>query len=170
MEHDLFRKLVSIPQHVRGMLFWIMLYRSKGHAVTSVKIVANHAREFFALSASLPRRSKEDCRVSAEFGRKNRPVQDLPAVPTMSMKRSSNISLIVMGALAFTASFAGGSAYMGWQQPALSQNCTTSEDGKQVCPTRRSWTYLPAFHYWGWGQEERNGSAAPLAQSKNTNA
>jgi hypothetical protein len=108
--------------------------------------------------------------VPAEFGRKNRQRQDVPAAPAMSIKRSSNISLIVMGALAFTASFAGGSAYMGWQQPTQTQNCTTAADGKQVCPTRRSWIYLPAFHYWGWGPGERSASAAPRTQSTNTNA
>jgi hypothetical protein len=53
------------------------------------------------------------------------------------MKRSASLGLVVMGAAAFTATFAGGSAFMAWRNPAQSQTCVPRPDGTQACtPTR----------------------------------
>jgi hypothetical protein len=49
------------------------------------------------------------------------------------MKRSSNISLVVMATFAFAASFAGGTAFLAWQKPGPGQNCTTAPDGTRTC-------------------------------------
>ena len=79
------------------------------------------------------------------------------------MKRSENVGLVVMGAAAFAATFAGGMAYVAWQKPAQAaqaqtvadQRCTTRSDGTQDCqPQRRGFVYylVPQyFHGWSWG-------------------
>jgi hypothetical protein len=54
------------------------------------------------------------------------------------MKRSASLGLVVMGAAAFTASFAGGSAFLAWQNPAQSLACTSRPDGTQACSTTRT--------------------------------
>ena len=73
------------------------------------------------------------------------------------MKRSGNVGLVLMGGVAFAATFAGGMAYLGWQKPshaaqpqaaAAAQTCTTRPDGTQNCqPARRGFTYylFPSF-------------------------
>jgi hypothetical protein len=70
------------------------------------------------------------------------------------MKRSGNVGLVLMGGVAFAATFAGGMAYLGWQKPshaqpqAAAQTCTTRPDGTQDCqPARRSFAYylFPSF-------------------------
>jgi hypothetical protein len=67
------------------------------------------------------------------------------------MKRSASLGLVVMGAAAFTASFAGGSAFLAWQHPAQPQTCTPRPDSSQACsPTRTSnggarFVYVPSF-------------------------
>jgi hypothetical protein len=105
--------------------------------------------------------------VSPEFGRKSRPEQVLPAAAGMSMKRSSNISLIVMSTLAFTATFAGGSAFLAWQGPTQSQSCTTAADGTQTCaPARSSSGFTRYFGFHSPIFSER--TAAPASQLANT--
>lgn len=81
------------------------------------------------------------------------------------MKRSSNITLVVMGTLAFTASFAGGSAFLAWQKPTQPQNCTTTAAGPQGCPTPRSSTgFAHYFHWFPASYYERTANAAPARQ------
>jgi len=79
------------------------------------------------------------------------------------VKRSENVGLVVMGAAAFVATFAGGMAYSAWQKPShaaqaeavAEQRCTTRADGTQECqPQRRGFAYyiFPRyFHGWSWG-------------------
>lgn len=79
------------------------------------------------------------------------------------MKRSENVGLVVMGAAAFAATFAGGMALVAWQKPShaaqgqslAGQQCTTRSDGTQDCqPQRRGFGYylVPSFvHGWSWG-------------------
>jgi hypothetical protein len=63
------------------------------------------------------------------------------------MKRSASLGLVVMGAAAFTATFAGGSAFMAWRKPAPSQTCTPRPDGTQACaPTRTPVAAARSFH------------------------
>ncbi len=80
------------------------------------------------------------------------------------MKRSGNVGLVVMGAAAFVATFAGGITYMAWQKPtqaapaqtAADQNCTTRSDGTQSCqPQRRGFAY---YFFPSWGSSVRAGS------------
>lgn len=65
------------------------------------------------------------------------------------MKRSVNMAL--MGVAAFTASFAGGSAYLAWQKPSQAQSCTTKPDGTQSCTSTRTpagvarYVYISSF-------------------------
>jgi len=78
------------------------------------------------------------------------------------VKRSENVSLMVMGAAAFAATFAGGLAYAAWQkpsnaahaQPAMAdERCTTRADGTRDCePQRRGFAYYfyPRFSGWTW--------------------
>lgn len=78
------------------------------------------------------------------------------------MKRSGNVGLVLMGGVAFAATFAAGTAYFAWQKPshaaqpqaaaaaAPAQNCTTRPDGTQNCqPARRGFAYylFPSFSY-----------------------
>ena len=79
------------------------------------------------------------------------------------MKRPENVGLVVMGAAAFAATFAGGMALVAWQKPShaaqpqtvADQRCTTRSDGTQDCqPQRRGFAYylVPSFvHGWSWG-------------------
>jgi hypothetical protein len=78
------------------------------------------------------------------------------------VKRSENVSLVVMGAVAFAATFGGGMAYFAMQKPShaaqtqsvAGQQCTTRSDGTQDCqPPRRSFAYylVPRFSGWSWG-------------------
>ena len=79
------------------------------------------------------------------------------------MKRSENVSLVVMGAVAFAATFGGGMAYLAMQKPShaaqaqsavADQPCTMPPDGTQDCrPQRRGFAYylVPNFvHGWSW--------------------
>jgi len=79
------------------------------------------------------------------------------------VKRSENVSLVVMGAVAFAATFGGGMAYLAMQKPShaaqaqsavADQPCTTPSDGTQDCrPQRRGFAYylVPNFvHGWSW--------------------
>jgi hypothetical protein len=79
------------------------------------------------------------------------------------VKRSENVGLIVMGAAAFAATFAGGMALVARQKPShaaqpqtvADQRCTTRADGTQDCqPQRRGFAYylVPSFvHGWSSG-------------------
>jgi hypothetical protein len=80
------------------------------------------------------------------------------------VKRSENVGLVVMGAAAFAATFAGGMALIAWQKPShaaqsqmavADQRCTTRSDGTQDCqPQRRGFVYylVPSFvHGWSSG-------------------
>ena len=67
------------------------------------------------------------------------------------VKRSENVGLVVMGAAAFAATFAGGMALVAWQKPShaaqpqtvADQRCTTRSDGTQDCqPQRRGFALL----------------------------
>lgn len=78
------------------------------------------------------------------------------------MKRSENVSWVVMGAVAFAATFGGGMAYFAMQKPnhaaqaqtaVADQQCTTRSDDTRDCtPQRRSFAYylVPRWS-WGWG-------------------
>lgn len=76
------------------------------------------------------------------------------------MKRSGNVSLVLMGAATFAATFAAGTAYMAWSKPAgagqsVAQTCTTRADGSQDCqPRPRSYSYylFPSHGWWSWGR------------------
>jgi hypothetical protein len=83
------------------------------------------------------------------------------------MKRSSNVSLVVMGTLAFTASFAGGSAFLAWQNPTPSQSCVTAADGTQNCATARSSSgFTRYFHFYP--SSFYGPTAVPSSQLANT--
>jgi hypothetical protein len=74
------------------------------------------------------------------------------------VKRSENVSLVVMGAVAFAATFGGGMAYSAWQKPShaapaqsavADQQCATRSDGTRNCePQRRGFAYY-LFPRWG---------------------
>jgi len=77
------------------------------------------------------------------------------------MKRSGNVGLVVMGAAAFAATFAGGMAYFAWQKPShaagaqAAQSCAQRSDGTQDCqPERRGYAYYFYPRWvsgWSWG-------------------
>jgi hypothetical protein len=80
------------------------------------------------------------------------------------VKRSENVGLVLMGAAAFAATFAGGMAYVAWQKPShaaqaqpavADQRCAIPSDGTQDCqPQRRGFAYYLVPHYfhgWSWG-------------------
>ena len=79
------------------------------------------------------------------------------------MKRSENVSLVLMGAVAFAATFGGGMAYFAMQKPShasqaqtavADQQCTTRLDGTRDCqPQRRGFTYY-LFPRWGSSTSE----------------
>jgi len=89
------------------------------------------------------------------------------------MKRSGNVGLVLMGAAAFAATFAGGMAYFAWQRPshaaqvqsAADQNCPRPPDGTQNCqPQRRGYAYYFYPRWvsgWSWG-----ASSSPEPRSK----
>jgi hypothetical protein len=87
------------------------------------------------------------------------------------MKRSGQVGLMVMGAAAFTATFASVYAYRqpptshAQPQSAAAQNCTTNPDGTQTCQPRRSFGYylLPSF-ISGGASANATSAAAPRAQ------
>jgi hypothetical protein len=82
------------------------------------------------------------------------------------MKRSSNITLVLMGTAAFATSFAGGSALLAWKGPAQSQTCATAPDGAQTCTTSRSSAgYARYFHYSIF--PDRTANALPAGQLAN---
>jgi hypothetical protein len=98
------------------------------------------------------------------------------------VKRSENVGLVLMGAAAFAATFAGGMALVAWQKPShaaqaqtvAEQQCTTRSDGMQECqPQRRSFAYylVPRyFHGWSWGgstTEPVRREAALVSNSRN---
>lgn len=88
------------------------------------------------------------------------------------MKRSGNVGLVLMGAAAFAATFAVGTAYVAWSKPAGAapstalaqpQSCATRPDGSQDCPPRsRSFSYyfFPShgFGWWSWGRSADAGT------------
>jgi hypothetical protein len=80
------------------------------------------------------------------------------------MKRSSNITLVAMAALAFTASFAGGSAFLALNRGQPSQTCTKGTDGIETCtPSRGSGGYGRYFGstFWSfWGDPATRTPAA----------
>lgn len=77
------------------------------------------------------------------------------------MKRSGSVGLMVMGAAAFAATFAGGMGYFAWQKPSHAaeaqnaQSCMQRADQTEGCqPERRGMAYYvyPRFvHGWTWG-------------------
>jgi hypothetical protein len=85
------------------------------------------------------------------------------------MKRSASLGLVVMGAAAFTASFAGGSAFLAWKNPAQPQTCTPRPDGTQACSQPRTsnggarFVYLPS-------SSGISTTAAPVVGSANAAA
>ena len=92
------------------------------------------------------------------------------------MKRSGQVGLVLMGAAAFAATFAGGMAYFGWQKPshaaqpqsAASQTCTTRPDGTQNCqPQRRGFSF---FLYPTWGSSSKAAAAPALRPQAHTAA
>ena len=77
------------------------------------------------------------------------------------MKRSENVGLMLVGGVAFAATFAGGMAYMSLQRPsyAAAQSCTPAPNGGQNCqPASRGFTYFFYPSHWGWGG---SNAAAP---------
>jgi hypothetical protein len=81
------------------------------------------------------------------------------------MKRSGNVGLVLMGGVAFAATFAAGMTYFAWQKPshAAAQNAQSCvpQQGAQACePVRHGiayyfyprassgWTWSSG---WGWG-------------------
>jgi hypothetical protein len=76
------------------------------------------------------------------------------------MKRSGQVGLVVMGAVAFAGTYAAvagyrASASSSQPQSAMAQSCTTRPDGTQACePQRRGFSYyfIPHFaHGWWFG-------------------
>ncbi len=95
---------------------------------------------------------------------RNPPAGEGPSAKTM--KRSNNISLMVMATLAFSASFVGGTAFLAWQNPDPVRSCTTGPDGTQTCATSRSsGGYRSYFHPFFYGGTTRApaASTAPVA-------
>jgi len=78
------------------------------------------------------------------------------------MKRSGNVGLVLMGGVAFAATFAAGMTYFAWQKPShaataqAAQSCTPQPGTESCEPVRRGfayyfyprWTWSPG---WGWG-------------------
>jgi hypothetical protein len=102
------------------------------------------------------------------------------------MKRSENVSLVLMGAAAFAATFGGGMAYFALKpghaaQPdmqteaVVDQRCTTRVDGTRDCePQRRGVAYYfyPRFTsgwLWpsGWSWSSSSGTTRDAALSSN---
>jgi hypothetical protein len=82
------------------------------------------------------------------------------------MKRSENVGLMLVGGVAFAATFAGGMAYMSMQRPSYAaQACTPAPNGTQNCqpPARGFTTYFYPSH-WSWGSGTSTG-AKPAQQA-----
>ena len=87
------------------------------------------------------------------------------------MKRSENVGLVMMGGVAFAATFAAGMTYYAWQKPshagqpqAAAQTCTQRPDGTQSCePARRGFTYY-LFPSWG------SSGSASASEAKRTSS
>jgi hypothetical protein len=100
------------------------------------------------------------------------------------VKRSENVGLVVMGAAAFAATFAGGMALAAWQKPSQAaqgiadQQCISRSDGAQDCqPQRRGFAYylVPSYlHGWSWGgsatRDPARREAAFLSNSRSGSA
>lgn len=90
------------------------------------------------------------------------------------MKRSENVGLMLMGGVAFAATFAGGMAYMSMNRPShaaqsAAQACTPAPNGAQTCqqPASRGFTYyVYPSHWWGSGA---SANAKPQQQAALTN-
>ena len=81
------------------------------------------------------------------------------------MKRSENVGLMLMGGVAFAATFAGGMAYMSMNRPSYAaQACTPAPNGTQGCqqPGSRGWSYYISPSHWGSGA---SASAKPQQQA-----
>lgn len=102
------------------------------------------------------------------------------------MKRSGNVGLVVMGAAAFAATFAG-TAYFAWQKPShaagaqsqqAQQSCTPHPDGTQNCQqtARRGFAYylLPSYFHGlsssGSAEPRRTQGVALTGNSQSTHA
>ncbi|TMJ01159.1 MAG: hypothetical protein E6G97_17585 [Alphaproteobacteria bacterium] len=96
------------------------------------------------------------------------------------MKRSGSVGLVVMGAAAFAATFAGGMAYFAWQKPShaaqaqsapAQPDCAPRSDGMRTCePQRRSFSYYVYPHWvrgwsWGWGSSYSQTQTAALSNN-----
>ena len=90
------------------------------------------------------------------------------------MKRSGQVGLVLMGAAAFAATFAGGMAYFGWQkqshaaqpQSAASQTCTPRADGTQNCQAQRRGFAFYLYPTWGSSSSAATTPASrPQAQT-----
>jgi hypothetical protein len=73
------------------------------------------------------------------------------------MKRSGQVGLVAMGAVAFVGSYAAASAYIARpnSMQQAGQICTTRPDGTKTCqPAPRSYSsflYPHFWHGWSWG-------------------
>ena len=84
------------------------------------------------------------------------------------MKRSGNVGLVLMGAGAFVATFAAGTAYFAWQKPSYAaqgdahqRNCTMRPDGTWDCPPRPrgySYHFFPSYFSGWWGRSASPGA------------
>ena len=88
------------------------------------------------------------------------------------MKRSENVGLMLMGGVAFAATFAGGMAYMSMNRPshaAQAAACTPAQNGTQTCqqPASRGFSYYVYPSHW-WGSSA-SASAKPQQQAALTN-
>jgi hypothetical protein len=84
------------------------------------------------------------------------------------MKRSENVGLMLMGGVAFAATFAGGMAYMSMNRPshaAQAAACTPAPNGTQNCqPASRGFSYYVYPSHWGWSSGASAG-AKPQQQA-----
>ena len=82
------------------------------------------------------------------------------------MKRSGNVGLVLMGSVAFAATFAAGMTYFAWQKPShaataaqAAQSCTP-EPGTENCePARRGFAYY-FYPRWTWSPGRGWGSSS----------
>ena len=91
------------------------------------------------------------------------------------MKRSENVGLMLMGGVAFAATFAGGMAYMSMNRPshaAQAAACTPAQNGtQQTCqqPASRGFTYyVYPSHWWGSGASTGAKPQQQAALTSNT--
>ena len=95
------------------------------------------------------------------------------------MKRSGNVGLVLMGAAAFAATFAGGIAYFAWQKPSHAagaervQSCAQRPDGTQNCePERRGYAYYFYPRWvsgWSWGASSSPERSKPQTAALSNN-